>query len=115
MDFFSTPGADDLLAAHIDAALGLLYSKDPFQWVTNMAPLGAIEPWITGDNILKHGDYLSDEVCMYPYMMLGHSDNPVPLQELETQKKLFLGQGWAAPLNWYKVFTSGLDVEADKG
>ncbi|KAF9022958.1 alpha/beta-hydrolase [Hymenopellis radicata] len=94
--FFSEPDAVEVVEAHMDSFISILYGKDSHAMSHHFAPLGALRAWLAEDKRAEPADYLTAE-------------------EREFHKKELLDTGMTGPFNWYKILTSGLDAEDNKG
>ncbi|KAF9022959.1 alpha/beta-hydrolase [Hymenopellis radicata] len=93
--FFNEAEAPGIIEGNLDSFFTLLYAKDPALWATNFAPLGAFKQWILDGRTTPVADFITAE-------------------DLETFEKTIRDNGIAAPLNWYKVYLAGIDVEDAK-
>jgi pimeloyl-ACP methyl ester carboxylesterase len=93
--FFVSEGAEKKIEAHIDAFMSIIWPSKPELRRTDMAPVGAIEAWITNDRgVGERAPYLSAE-------------------ELEKLKAPLVENGFSANLNWYKNIASGQEKDDD--
>jgi len=92
---FTEDGADKIIESHWDSFFSLLWPHDPQTWRTDFGPAGAAKAWLLADKQTPLPSYITEE-------------------DKRIQTELLLKDGLNAPLNWYKVWTSGLVVEEDK-
>ncbi|PFH54714.1 hypothetical protein AMATHDRAFT_52483 [Amanita thiersii Skay4041] len=90
--FFSEEGVDKLLEHKIDSFQSLLMAEDPSLWKTHLAPTGALKSWLEAERRTEIAPYINPE-------------------KLKRSKESMLQNGFAAPLCWYKVMTSGLETQ----
>lgn len=58
--FFSEEGADNIIEAHWQSFMSILYVKDPNKWITDFAPTGALKSWVLDNKIAE--TVLTDKV-----------------------------------------------------
>jgi len=92
--FFSEDGADKLIEANWDSFYSLIFAQDEGLWVTDFGPTGSLKAWLTAGKTTTVGAFSTKE------------DNDI-------RKEVFVKGGFAAPLCWYKCYTSGLSSEDD--
>jgi len=94
-EFFSAEGADKIIQEHYDSFWNILMGLEPESAKVHFAPTGALKSWLLEDKSLPLPSYLTQE-------------------EYNRQKENFANSGIAAPLCWYKVVTSSVDMEDSK-
>ncbi|KAF9266690.1 alpha/beta-hydrolase [Marasmius fiardii PR-910] len=95
-DFLSRPGAEDLIESHLESLLSLAHSTDPILWITEFAPLGALEKWLQSDRRAPSTAFTPEEEKRY--------------------LELFRIPGVIkASLSWYKVVWSDIEAKDNEG
>ncbi|KAL4990618.1 Alpha/Beta hydrolase protein [Aspergillus falconensis] len=61
LEFFTRPGAGDILDQHPDSFFTLFYPQDPELWVEHVGPAGAMERWLLQDQKAPQPAYISEE------------------------------------------------------
>ncbi|KUJ11476.1 putative epoxide hydrolase [Mollisia scopiformis] len=88
--FFEKEDAAQILKAHIESFLSLLYPAEPSIWREHIAPLGAVEAFATSDRIEKRGAYVTDE-------------------EMATHRRI-MKDDYGPAMNWYKCAGQDLNL-----
>ncbi|TFK50253.1 alpha/beta-hydrolase [Heliocybe sulcata] len=91
--FFSEDGADRIIDDHWDSMFSLVFPYDSNIWKTDVAGVGALKSSLLANKIGPLPSYITEE------------EKEVASRALRPLK---------APLNWYKVMTSGISAEDDK-
>ncbi|KAJ8701764.1 hypothetical protein PTI98_000517 [Pleurotus ostreatus] len=94
--FFGAPDGAEIIEKNLRSFYSALYPDDPEVWRKHFAPLGAFRAWVESGQTTAIGSWLSNE-------------------DQKIQNEALLKGGMAGPLSWYKVWTSGLTAEEDKG
>ncbi|EKM57395.1 uncharacterized protein PHACADRAFT_194943 [Phanerochaete carnosa HHB-10118-sp] len=93
--FFSAPDANEVLQAHIDSFVSLIYPYDPTIWKARFAPTGAMRGSLLEDYVTPRPSYVSEEDKKH---------------FIET----FRRNGFEAPTCWYKIMTSQLSAKDEE-
>lgn len=93
--FFAEEGSDKIIEEHLESALSIIFPADPSLWTQHLAPLGAVKAWVTSDQKTQVAPYITKE-------------------EFEEYGRIAKSNGFAGPLNWYKLMVSGLGPQDDK-
>ncbi|KAF5353747.1 hypothetical protein D9758_008692 [Tetrapyrgos nigripes] len=95
-DFLSSDRANQILLDHLESFFDLAFTKDTVKVITDWSPLGAMEAFLANDTRIPTGDYITPE-------------------ELAIQIEFFRQSGFAAANNWYKVLTTSIEADDNKG
>ncbi|KAI0060507.1 alpha/beta-hydrolase [Artomyces pyxidatus] len=93
--FFSLPGTDKILESHFDSFFSIFFPSPPSLWLEHVGPPGATQAWVEGDKRSPAPAYITEE-------------------DKEHYRKVLLEGGFAAPLCYYRVITSGLEAADTK-
>ncbi|KAG5633915.1 hypothetical protein H0H81_004432 [Sphagnurus paluster] len=94
-DYFGEDDCHKSIEKNIDSFYSMVVPEDPKIWATHVTPAGALKAWVEANKNTTVASYLSEE-------------------EIKAHKEALLQGGLGGPLNWYKVQTSGLDIEDGK-
>ncbi|GLB36032.1 putative alpha beta-hydrolase [Lyophyllum shimeji] len=97
--FFAGDDATDIIGRQLDSFYCAMFPADPKMWVTEVAPIGALKAWLEANKT----------TALPPYLSAKHK---------EMWCDLFLRNGFAAPLSWFKLLrqaiVSGVNAADDK-
>ncbi|EKM57396.1 uncharacterized protein PHACADRAFT_255121 [Phanerochaete carnosa HHB-10118-sp] len=93
--FFSAPDANEVIQAHMESFVSIMYPYDPTIWKTRFAPTGAMRGSLLEDYVAPKPSYVSEEDKKH---------------FIETFKR----NGFEAPTCWYKIMTSQLAAKDDQ-
>ncbi|KAF4573057.1 hypothetical protein EYR36_007567 [Pleurotus pulmonarius] len=94
--FFSDADAPALIEKNFESFDSILYADDASLWKTDMAPTGVLRAWIEAGKTTAVGPWVTEE-------------------DRKIHRDILLKGGLAGPLCWYKVATSGIMNDDDKG
>ncbi|KAL0564907.1 hypothetical protein V5O48_017130 [Marasmius crinis-equi] len=95
-DFLTRPGTDEVLGTHLESFFSLAHTGDAVQALTDWAPLGALEAWVTNDR------KASTTVV-------------TPEEEDRYLKAYSIPGALEASLAWYKVVVQGIEAQDNEG
>ncbi|PVH77426.1 putative epoxide hydrolase [Cadophora sp. DSE1049] len=87
--FNAREDAWEILRDHVESALCLTFAEDPSLWVTDLAPIGALEKWLIADRSAPYASYMRPEdIALHRKI---HQDN------------------YKGGLHWYRAFVEGIN------
>ncbi|PCH37515.1 alpha/beta-hydrolase [Wolfiporia cocos MD-104 SS10] len=93
--FFGEDNADQVIKAHIDSFISIIFPTDPEVWKTDLCPRGGIKAWLLADKTTPLPSYLTEE-------------------DKAIITKSWLSGGLGGALNWYRTLLTGINPEDDK-
>ncbi|KAG5650045.1 hypothetical protein H0H81_000982 [Sphagnurus paluster] len=93
--YFGEEDAHKTIENNFDSFYSLLMADDSALTAATLGPVGGFQTWVESDKKTAIASYLSEE-------------------EVKAHKQVLLQGGLQGPLNWYKVRTTGLDIEDGK-
>ncbi|KAF5725031.1 alpha beta-hydrolase [Fusarium mundagurra] len=92
----SNNDAEAILNQHKESILSLIYAQDTALWKDHMGPVGALEDWVTADNMATWGEYLTEE------------------DHRQRREATADNLGGLPTLAWYKAHAWNFNYEAEK-
>lgn len=110
-EYLVEDGTAQILEDHWESFHTLVYAEDPILWRKHLAPRGAFKSWILGDMQGPLASYLTEQVCKF---LAYENTITESVQDRAVHRKAALEGGLDAPLNWYRVITSGINAEDER-
>ncbi|KAF9487640.1 alpha/beta-hydrolase [Pleurotus eryngii] len=92
----TAPDGPELIEKNFKSFFSITYSADPNIIPAHFTPSGALRAWVESGQTTDIVSWLSEE-------------------EQKVQREVLIKGGFTGPVSWYKVWTSGLTAEEDKG
>ncbi|KDQ31472.1 hypothetical protein PLEOSDRAFT_1102436 [Pleurotus ostreatus PC15] len=92
----TAPDGPELIEKNFESFFSIIYSADLNIVTAHFTPSGALRAWVESGQTTDIVSWLSEE-------------------EQKVQKEALIKGGLTGPASWYKVWTSGLTAEEDKG
>ncbi|KAF8078746.1 Alpha/Beta hydrolase protein [Lyophyllum atratum] len=93
--FFAEDDSVRIIEDHLDSFYSAMFPEDPKMWVTEVAPIGALRAWLEASRTTPLPSYLSRK-------------------HKETWCEVFIRNGFAAPLCWFKFDFPQLGSQSDE-
>jgi len=66
-DFLSSEGTDQIILNNLDSFFDIWFTNDTTLWIKNLAPLGALEDFVSNGRRTTPADYVTLQVGQYNF------------------------------------------------